>query len=182
MAEASSSDEPNIDPHWFCLRSQTKREHIAGKLLENQVGLEVFCPRVSKIKRTKTGKRRFLEALFPGYMFARFSLAEHYRRVIHTKGVRYLVSQGPGHAPVADAVIHDLRASIPDTGVLEEHDPSIEPGAHVEVVDGGLGGLDGKVLASLDANNRIQVLLDFLGREVTVRLSPDQVRLARQSP
>lgn len=78
---------------------------------------------------------------------------------------------------IPERIIAELQASLPD-GIIENRDPSIEAGADVEFVSGSLKGLNGKVLAQLPAKNRIQVLLEFLGREITVDVSPDSVLLA----
>lgn len=168
---------PSDNPlEWFCLRTQTKREHIAAAILSNIDGVEVFCPRISQIKKTRAGKKRFTEAMFPGYIFAKFSLRDNYRRVIHTQGVSRLVEQGDRRA-VPEKIIEDLRSSLPE-GIIEAPDLSIEPGAEVEIITGSLKGLNGKVLAQLPSANRIQVLLDFLGREITVAMSAEDIILA----
>lgn len=161
---------------WFCLRSQLKREHVAATMLSKVEGIEVFCPRISQIKKTRIGKKRFVEALFPGYLFARFSYLHHYRLVIHTQGVSHMVQHGERRA-VPDYIIEQLRDGLPE-GVIEAPDPSIEPGAEVEFISGSLAGMNGKVLAQLPAQNRIQVLLDFLGREITVAVSAEDIILA----
>jgi len=161
---------------WFCLRTQIKREHVAAAMLSKIDGVEVFCPRISQIKKTRAGKKRFVEALFPGYIFARFSLRDNYRRVIHTQGVTRLVEHA-GRRAVPDNVIEGLKSSLPE-GLIEAPDPSIEPGARIEFVSGALQGLNGKVLAQMPAENRVQILLEFLGRNITVAVSSDQIHLA----
>lgn len=172
--ETEETATPPTD--WFCLKAQIKREHIAAAMLEKIDGIEVFCPRIQQIKKTRAGKKRFVEALFPGYLFARFSLSEHYRRVIHTKGIVYLVKQG-NRSAIPQSTIEGLRDSLPE-GVIEAPDPSIEPGAKIEFVSGSLKGLNGQVLSQLPANNRIEILLEFLGQEITVAVSADDILLA----
>ena len=61
---------------------------------------------------------------------------------------------------------------------IEVPDLSIVPGAQVKFSSGSLQGLNGKVLAQLSATNRIQVLLEFLGNEITVAVSADDILLA----
>ncbi|MFP4069417.1 MAG: transcription termination/antitermination protein NusG [Opitutales bacterium] len=163
---------------WFCLRTQTKREHIAAAILSKLEEVEVFCPRISQVKKTRSGKKRYVEAMFPGYIFARFSLREHYRQVIHSQGIRRLVAHAERRA-IPDDVIEDLKAGLPE-GIIEAPDPSLDPGAEVEFVSGSLQGLNGKVLARLPAENRIRILLEFLGREITVAASADDIMLYRR--
>ena len=161
--------------NWHCLRTQTKREHIAARMLAEQYKVEVFCPRVSQVKKTRTGKKRFTEALFPGYIFARFHYDSQFRQVIHVQGVLHIVSQGDRRIIPKDT-INSLKASLPEA-VIEAPDRSIEPGAKIKILAGSLKGLDGKVLAALPAIKRVEILLEFLGREITVAVHPDDVIL-----
>ena len=80
-------------PGWYCVQAQPKREHVAARLLRLQAGLQTFCPRLAFHKHTARGKVRFVEALFPGYLFVYSDdLAEVYRQLKATKGVRDLVT------------------------------------------------------------------------------------------
>ena len=58
---------------WFCLKAQTKREHIAADHVRQIPGTAVFLPRVRFQRKTVRGLAWFTEALFPGYVFARFN-------------------------------------------------------------------------------------------------------------
>ncbi|MFQ3224922.1 MAG: transcriptional antiterminator RfaH [Lentimonas sp.] len=176
MNDQPDNHTPTEPLEWFCLRAQTKREHIAAAILSKIESVEVFCPRVSQIKKTRTGKKRFVEAMFPGYLFAKFSLSDNYRRIIHTQGVSGVVGRGDRKA-VPERIIEELRACLPE-GVIEAPDSSIEPGAEIEFISGSLKGLNGKVLAQLPAQGRIQILLEFLGNEITVAVSADDILLA----
>ncbi|MFP4167118.1 MAG: transcription termination/antitermination protein NusG [Opitutales bacterium] len=173
MSIHPTTEDTCTHPEWFCLRTQIKREHIASAMMEGIEAVQPFCPRVSQIKKTRAGKKRFLEAMFPGYIFARFVFREKYRQVIHAQGVRYLVAHGNRRA-IPENVIEELRAEIP-SGIAEAPDPSVEPGADIECVTGSLKGLNGRVLAHLPAQNRVQILLEILGREIKVAVSADDV-------
>lgn len=173
----SSLNDSNVRD-WFCLRTQPKREHIAAQILQQIENVDCFCPRISQVRRTRTGKKRFVEAMFPSYIFAQFNYGEKYRQVIHTQGISYLVKHS-NRLAIPSQVIEELRASLPD-GIIETPDLSIEAGANIELITGSLKGLNGTVLAQLPAQNRVEVLLEFLGREITVAVSADAVMLAQQ--
>lgn len=164
---------------WYCLRTQTKREHIAAAILDKPGEIEVFCPRISQVRKTRVGKKRFVEALFPGYIFARFCYKTHSRIVVYSQGINKLVQLGDRRV-VPEKVIIDLKNSLPE-GVIEAPDLSIQPGAEVELITGSLKGLNGKVLAQLPAQNRIQILLEFLGREIKVDVDPEDVLLSDET-
>jgi len=132
---------------------------------------------LSQVKKTRTGKKRFVEAMFPGYIFAKSHYQTHCRQVIHSQGVIRMVELGDRRV-IPEKIIRDLQTSLPE-GIIEAPDLSIEPGAEIEVITGSLKGFNGKVLAQLSAKNRIQILLEFLGREITVDVSCDDVLLAR---
>ena len=177
MADEPENPNTKEPKEWFCLRTHTKREHIAAAILDRLEEVEVFCPRISQIKKTRAGKKRFVEAMFPGYIFAKFQFHAHSRQVVHSQGIIRMVELGERRI-IPQHVVEDLKTSLPED-VIEAPDLSILPGAEIEVITGSLKGLNGRVLARMSAQNRIQILLDFLGREIKVSIAPDDVLLAR---
>ena len=113
--------------------------------------------------------------MFPGYIFAKFKFHAHSRQVVHSQGITRMVEL---ESVLFKHVIEDLKASLPED-MIEAPDLSILPGAEIEVITGSLKGLNGRVLAQMSAQNRIQILLDFLGREIKVSIAPDDVMLTR---
>ena len=61
------------DPVRFCLRAEPKREHLAAVSLRRLFGIACLSPRLRFRKLTQRGAIWFVEAMFPGYLFARFS-------------------------------------------------------------------------------------------------------------
>ena len=90
------------DLAWYCLRTQTKRENLAAAALREMGGIEVLSPRLRYKKATRRGKVWWVEALFPGYILARFSLSEQERAVSYAKGVSRILRFG-GSAPTVPA-------------------------------------------------------------------------------
>jgi transcriptional antiterminator RfaH len=164
-----SKFEKQSGPAWYCLRTQHKREHITARNLSSQLSIQTYCPRISLVRKTKLGKKRFIEALFPNYMFARFDFHEAMRVVNFANGVTYIVHNGRKDPFIPDAVIEELQATTPDD-LITLPDPVLSPGAKVEILEGSLKGLNGTVLASLSPLNRVAILLNFLGREIEVNL------------
>jgi transcriptional antiterminator RfaH len=177
MADIPDNRSTKEPKEWFCLRTQTKREHIAAAILDRLDEVEVFCPRISQIKKTRTGKKRFVEAMFPGYIFAKFQFHSKSRQVVYSQGITRMVELGERRI-IPKHVIEGLKTSLPQE-VIEAPDLSILPGAEIELITGSLKGLNGKVLAQMSAQNRIQILLDFLGREIKVSVAANDVLLAR---
>ncbi len=169
---------------WYCVRTETKREHIAAEHLKTLEGVEVYCPRLRYRKATRRGKVWWIEPLFPGYLMARFVLSELDRPVTFTQGVRGLVRFGSEVPPIPDAFIDSLRQEIanrPDSdGSLFTASPVILIGDEVEIADGPLRGLRGSVLSIAPAAERVKVLLDFLGQPQPVDVDLFSLLLPRR--
>lgn len=163
------------NPGWFCVRTQPKHEHIAAAHLRRSISsLEVFSPRLRVRKATRRGAVWFVEALFPGYLFARFGIAGDMQAVKSTPGVKMIVTFGDVTPLVPDSVISGLRSDFDaeDSRVVAD---SIVEGSEVVIAGGPFHGLSATVLRVLAAKERVQVLLDLLGGLVPVELRKKQV-------
>jgi transcriptional antiterminator RfaH len=177
-----SKIEPNT-PAWFCVRTQTKREHIAAEHLREQEGIEVFCPRLRYRKPTRRGTVWWLEPLFPGYVLARFSLFEAERTVTFCQGVRGLVRFGSEIPSIADSFVESLRAEFkPDEsgGELLTLTPALRSGDEVEVAHGPLAGMSGVVISIAPAAERVKILLEFLGQPQVIDVDLFSILLPRR--
>jgi transcriptional antiterminator RfaH len=167
---APAGEYPREDSHaWFCLRTQQKKEHIAAARVRTIEGVEVYCPRLRYQKMTRRGKVWFREALFPGYIFARIDLFEHQKIVTYAQGVTGIVKFGLWPTVVPDSAINELRSHARD-GEHEIIPGPIEVGKEVIVASGPFKGLGTLVTQVLPANQRVKILLEFLGdcREVEI--------------
>ena len=152
---------------WYCIRTQTKREHLAAKSLDQLDNVRSFCPRLRYRKATRRGKVWWVEAMFPGYIFAFFSRQNSERNVIHTPGVLKMLKFGDHVPELPPTFITDL---IQEMNKQEETDndtltlqPTVHQGDEVEVAHGALQGFQGKVVEILPALERVKILVEFLG-------------------
>jgi len=100
---------------WFCLRSQPKHEHIAAAHLRKMDGIEVFLPRVRFKRATRQGTAWVTEALFPGYLFARFDWQKSLRQAQCARGVRSVVHFGERWPVIPNETIGELRQIFAST-------------------------------------------------------------------
>src|SRR5271155_2428839 len=103
---------------WFCLRSQLKHEHLAAAHLRKMENVQVFLPRIRFKRATRQGSVWVKEALFPGYLFARFDWQTSFRRVQYASGVRGIVHFGKYWPIIPERSIEELRQTI---GTTELH-------------------------------------------------------------
>jgi transcriptional antiterminator RfaH len=171
-------------PEWFCVRTQTKREHIAANHLRELEGVEVFCPRLRYRKATRRGKIWWVEPLFPGYLLAKFNLSEMERAVTFCQGVRGLVRFGSEIPPVPESFVEILRKEIRNRPEGEEELLSVAPviqiGDEVEVAHGPLQGMRGTIVSVAPAHERVKILLDFLGQPQAIDVDLFSILLPRR--
>jgi transcriptional antiterminator RfaH len=153
------------------VRAKQKHEHIAGGH-SRQMGLEVFVPRIRFRRKRRSGAMWVTEPLFPGYFFARLDLTE-ILAISSLPGVAGLVHFGENYPVVPDTVIEELSAAV-GSEICEVPD-EMEPGDEVQIIGGSFDGIMAVVKAVLPKQERVEVLMGFLGSVATVRLSPDQV-------
>lgn len=156
---------------WYCFKALPKKEHIAARLLRSEAGLETLCPRISYSKKTRRGKVRFVECLFPGYLFVRADMREQYRRIRATQGIRDIVSFGERVPGIPEGFIEQLKARLDEENLKDIPDPEIRPGQTVTVLEGPFRNWQAVVSGELDARQRVALLLDFLGRQMEVKIA-----------
>jgi transcriptional antiterminator RfaH len=165
---------------WYVIHSRPKCEHLAAGLMLGLPGVEAYCPRIKFQRNTKRGKVWFVEALFPSYFFARFVPAESIRAVKHSQNVIRVVDFGGQMTPVADSVIQMIRDEM-DGQVIKEIHVGVKVGDVVELTDGPMRGLKGIVNSVLSGDERVKILMEFLGRESLVEAKTSQI-LTEHSP
>lgn len=160
---------------WYAIRTKLKQEHICARMLRSRLRLEVFCPRISYKKKTARGDVRFIEALFPTYIFVMCNLSECYDRLVVTQGVRGLVSCGGVYPEIPGRVIEVIRQEM--QGEVLIVDPAqLEPGADVRILEGPFIDCRAIVKDHQSAEGRVRVMLEFLGNLTEVTVSARHVR------
>jgi len=154
---------------WFCLRSQLKHEHIAAAQLRSRSNVDVFVPRIRFKRITRLGRVWVTEALFPSYLFARFDWSVSLRQIYHSPGVSGVVHFGSHWPVIPDGVIDELRELL---GRNEIHvvPEDVTPGDAVQIAGGAFHGLHAVVARVMPGAKRIEVLMDFLGRQTAVEV------------
>ena len=169
-------------PAWFCLKSQPKHEHIAALHLKRRIEeIDVFCPRLRIRKNTRRGAVWFVEPLFPGYLFAQFNPANSIQLVKSTPGVSTIVSFGLFTPVIQDEIIQELRADF-DQNELHEVNNQPLPGDCVTIAVGPFQGLKAEIIRVLPGPQRVQVLMEILGRPTPVEVGNDEIVGAKPLP
>jgi transcription antitermination factor NusG len=162
------------EPAWFVIHTRPKCEHLAAGLMLGLPGVESYCPRIKFQRNTKRGKVWFVEALFPSYFFARFIPAVSLRAVKHSQNVIRVVDFGDQLTSVPDSVIQMIREEM-DGQIIKEIHIGVKVGDTVELTEGPMRGLKGIVNSVHNGQERVKILLEFLGRESLVEVKKSQI-------
>lgn len=166
----------NSSPAWYCARTKPKHEHIAAANVARHLGLEVFHPRLRVERTTRRGVVRVVEPLFPCYIFIRCILENRADEIRHVTGISSLVHFGKKIPAVPESAIDELKQCFESEQPMAVQD-GVVPGAEVTIVGGAFFGFTGMVVRSLSAGQRVQILLDFLGRVTLAEVDRKSLRL-----
>jgi len=175
-------DITKAEPGWFCFKALPKKEHIASELIRHDLSLETLCPRITYPKKTRRGKVNFTEPLFPGYVFVCADLIEHYRHIRSIQGVRDIVAFGTRLPRLPEAFIEDLKTRLDEENRKVLPDPVLKPGQSVTITEGPFKDWQAVISGELDSRQRVALLLDFLGRQMELKVPASDVLLDREQP
>ena len=163
--------------HWYLIQFKPNSYRLAERNLHRQ-GFETFLP-MQKITRRKAS--RFvsdLKPLFPGYMFVRVnSDLAPWRTINSTIGVSKLVSFEGKPKPLPLQLISGLMLRCDASGTLLPP-KSLNEGDGVEMLSGPFANFIATV-DTIDPEQRIWVLLDFMGQKTRMQVTADQLQIAK---
>jgi len=162
------------DLQWFCLHTKPRSERSTSQFLRSETGIEVFCPFIRFERARRSGRVWVTEAMFPGYVFARFFYAAQHRQIKAARGVVKIVSFGDIPSIVPGLIIDELRSSVQDEETIVLNS-GIKAGEEINVVEGPFRGLRAVVSRVMPGRERIAVLLEVLGMEREVEVSVSAV-------
>lgn len=175
MSDPEAYQPKEEDIHWYAIHTKAKSEHIATahlKLLDPE--MQVFCPRIRFQKKTKRGKVWFVEAMFPGYTFARFDLGEWLRGVNATTAVLGVVRFGTEYPFVPDEAVEEWRNTVDDQAIITVEE-KLEEGDEIEIIEGPITGLKAIITKVMPGSERVSILMDMLGQTREVEISRDAI-------
>ena len=162
---------------WYLIQFKPNSHRLAERNLNRQ-GFDTFLP-MQKFTRRKAS--RFvsdLKPVFPGYMFVSVnSELAPWRTINSTIGVSKLVSFEGKPKPLPLRLISGLMLGCDASGILLPP-KSLNEGDSVEMLSGPFANFIATV-DTIDPEQRIWVLLDFMGQKTRMQVSADQLQLAK---
>ena len=159
--------------NWYAINTKTHREDVAELNLQ-RLGVETFCPQLKQDKVIRRRRQTVIRPLFPGYLFARFNLAIHYRAVNYAQGVRKIVTFGSAPEAVDEVIIESIKSRARD-GFVTVQPSSFTPGQVVRIQEGPLQGLEAVFEMEMSDHQRVVILLRTLSYQARVVVPLEQV-------
>ncbi|MFM8454831.1 MAG: transcriptional activator RfaH [Gammaproteobacteria bacterium] len=151
---------------WFVVHTLPLKENLAEAQLQAQ-NFEVFFPRYAKKRRHARKIDTVVVPLFPRYLFVSFDPeVDQWRSINGTLGVSCLLTRDYIPLKVPTPLIEQLQAeSGHNQGLISlDHLQLFAPGDKVKILDGSFQG-QVAVFEKMTDQDRVQILLHFLGRE-----------------
>jgi transcription antitermination factor NusG len=161
------------------LQTAPQKELPLTKLLEAR-GMRVCAPRFPLPKRARPDSIRSSRPrlVFPGYLF--FKVPPGFRDwdvVQWTAGVRRILQHGEGPAAIDDSIITHLESRLA-AGELTGSKPKFRSGQPVLIERGAMAAVDAIFDQYLDTYSRVRVLVEMMGRSVSVQVDLGDLRQA----
>ncbi|AMB94113.1 transcription termination/antitermination protein NusG [Aerococcus sanguinicola] len=170
---------------WYVLHTYSGYENKVREDLEMRItsmGMEDYIfravvPETEHVEETKTGKQKVVkDKIFPGYVFVEMIMSDEAWFVVrNTPNVTgFLGSHGQGSkpTPLLDDEVHRLLRS---QGEVVKRDIHFEVGEMVRVIDGAFDGLEGRIEAIEEDQEKLKVVVEMFGRETVAEVDFDQV-------
>ncbi|TNF19037.1 MAG: transcriptional activator RfaH [Rhodobacteraceae bacterium] len=156
--------------NWFVAQLKPNGLALALRNLARQ-GFDSFVPERLENVRGRMARR----PLFPGYLFVQFDPEAHgWQAINSTRGItRLLLNDTRRPTPLPGQFMGGLIARCDDRGLLLPPE-DIAAGDRIRVISGPFAELVTTV-DSLDKDQRLQVLIDLMGRQVRTSIPRQNV-------
>ena len=165
-----------MSKEWFILQFKSNSHHLAAKNLNRQ-GFETFLP---LHETTSQRLSRFINTskpLFPGYMFIRFDKAEsEWRKINSTYGVSRLITFNSILKSIPTNFVYHLMKRYDLSGKLIPI-KKLKKGDQVTVLKGPFANFIATV-EKYEADHRIWILMDLMGRKTNIQTPSDNLTLS----
>jgi len=166
MSTASESERKQ----WYLVYTKPREEQLAESNLIRQ-GYTVYLPLIRNRRRSRGKFKSFIEPMFPRYLFIQLDQnTDNWAPVRSTYGVSSMVYFGIKPASIPNEIVELLTSHADENSIYQIPDQDYRQGDKLMVVEGPMAGLQG-VFLSDNTRERVEILLDYLGKQTEVNVS-----------
>jgi transcriptional antiterminator RfaH len=164
------------EDRWFVVHTRPMSELRAIQHLERQ-SYRTFCPRVYRTIRHARKTTTVMSPIFRNYIFVRLNLSlDRWRCINATRGVAGLIMQSDRPKPVPRGIIESLFGYVNPDGTLRAMS-GFDVGQAIRIESGPFSEMVAK-FEKCEPDGRIRVLIELLGRVVSVVLNKETMIIA----
>jgi len=165
-----------MSKEWFILQFKSNSHHLAAKNLNRQ-GFETFLPLHEITSRKLSRFINTSKPLFPGYMFIKFDKAEpEWHKINSTYGVSRLITFNSILKSIPTILVDHLMKRYDSSGKLQPI-KKLKKGDQVTVLKGPFANFIATV-EKYEADQRIWILMDLMGRKTKIQTPSDNLTLS----
>ena len=155
---------------WYVIHYQLTNELRLIENLSNQ-NFHFYIPKILLLKNKQTK----FTSLFPGYGFVQ-STANRLNALNFTKGLKYVLRNGPVYSHLNDSLINEIQETNKD---FQIQPLTLMPklNSDVSILNGPLKGNLVKVMGFSKAD-RVKILFNLLGRNVLSETTLDNLKIS----
>jgi transcriptional antiterminator RfaH len=163
--------------NWLCVRVGPHKEAFASGQLAN-AGVVVYYPKYQRWVKHARQRKLVLRPLFPNYIFVHID-DDSRGLVARTPGVQSFVGgvQSPSYVPEELIALMQMREN--EDGVVDLNREMLRSGDKIAIFEGPFTGFEA-VFLEYDDKKRVNLLVEFLGKQHRVKLAEKSV--ARKTP
>lgn len=159
---------------WYVIHTHSRHE-VQVEMRLQQMGLEIFLPRIITPSRRRDRKVLLQLPLFPGYLFIHADLETAiYRDILKVQGVVRVLGVKGRLQPLPEATVESIRCLVA-SGRPYSSWPFLKKGRSVRIIDGPLTGVVGIVINRLEKKRKLVVSVELFRRAVAVELEDESV-------
>lgn len=177
FAGRSAPDRLYEHAHWYACQTRSRHEKVVDELFRRQ-RIESYLPVVDHKRRWKDRTKRVSFPLFPGYVFARFTLHDLIR-VLSTHGVGQVVSARGYPTPIPVSEIENVRrvsTAVEASGAEVEVGPVLQEGDRIRISGGPFEGVEG-IVVERRGRRRVLVVIAAIGQGLEVDIGAADLTL-----
>ena len=165
-----------MSKEWFILQIKSNSHHLAAKNLNRQ-GFETFLPLHDTTSRKTSRFINTSKPLFPGYMFIKFDRAvSEWHKINSTYGVSRLITYNSILKSIPTIFVDHLMKRYDLSGKLLPI-KKLKEGDQVTILKGPFANFIATV-EKYEADQRIWILMDLMGRETKIITPSDTLKLS----
>ena len=157
---------------WYAVHTHVNKESLSEINLIRQ-NFITYLPKYKKIIKHARKISTVVRPLFPRYLFVKLDLVKQRWHLINsTYGVNVLITMEEKPVKILDKIINEIKSYDNSDGLADISPCSdMSIGDEVNILEGIFSGRKA-IFDGLTDDNRIKVLFNLLGKEVTLSMTP----------